>query len=918
MAVVGEAHILVRAITTEVARDISNGVRRATGSFNAAGRSAGETMGEAFNRGFSGSTGKNPFTKIADGLRAMAPEAEAARLQFRSLVRTGYTVGTALTAIVGGIAAVIGGLVALIGALGQASIAAFGVVTAFVQLRTAFAFFSFGMRGIGQAVSAANQQMQGLGKSTKQVQEEFQQLLFTAEDAALSESRAAINLEQALERLRSSADLPPNSTARREAQLAYDEAELAYRRAKARTQDLNEEVAKGPQALNQATGQDPYAGLTESQREFAKFLTELTPKIDILREKVAKGFLPELETQIDNFVTRYFPTLETKFEEIGVALGKAVTNLGEELTDEESQEELTLFFDNLIKNLPKFGTILGNIADIFLKLFNDADGVGTRFLDSVLATTTRWNQSLEENGLTDLFNSAGDTAAQFGTIFGNIITGLGEFFKAVTGPGSGGQIMLDYLKEITGQFASIDGEARGAGSVSQFFTDLANNAVPVLNFLGDIIDIFMEIGANPNIGKAFEALTTDENKDNWRTIFQSFADAAPSLANLAVVIGEILAGFADSEAPKAFFDTIRQLITPLAQWISDPENKAIVDTIGKIFATLSAIGFVIGTVKFAFNVFLGNIIFALATLGSLFGNIFGGFKRVGGFFGKFVGGIKELAPFVKDFGVALSGLFKAIGLKIKLMLATLNFRVKLFLLKFKLAAIKALFNLGPLLTNAFIFVKTYLQAFFPWVLNGARVLLTGIGTLLRFLGGPWGLLIGLLITGLQLFFTKTEAGKKIWEGFTSFVSDSLKNLGDFFGTIFENITKGWEDMVNFFKSLDPIEGLKNVGQGIGDWFSGLFGPDRPGISVPGLAQGGTVMPSSGGTLVRVAEAGRPERVEPLDDRGLSRRDYAMITALSGGRGGINVTVNPSAGMDERELAEMVSRKIALEIRRGII
>jgi hypothetical protein len=77
------------------------------------------------------------------------------------------------------------------------------------------------------------------------------------------------------------------------------------------------------------------------------------------------------------------------------------------------------------------------------------------------------------------------------------------------------------------------------------------------------------------------------------------------------------------------------------------------------------------------------------------------------------------------------------------------------------------------------------------------------------------------------------------------------------------------------------------------------------------------MPSAGGTLAQIAEGGRPERVEPLDPDGLSKRDKAMIQLLAGGAGGGPViNVYPSQGMDETELAEIVSRKIAFAMRRG--
>jgi hypothetical protein len=88
-------------------------------------------------------------------------------------------------------------------------------------------------------------------------------------------------------------------------------------------------------------------------------------------------------------------------------------------------------------------------------------------------------------------------------------------------------------------------------------------------------------------------------------------------------------------------------------------------------------------------------------------------------------------------------------------------------------------------------------------------------------------------------------------------------------------------------------------------------------SGPKMAAGGTVFPRSGGTMVTVAEAGRPERIEPLHSNGLSDRDIAIINKMSGGSG-VNITVNPAPGMDERALAEMVSRRIAFEIRKGTI
>jgi hypothetical protein len=144
------------------------------------------------------------------------------------------------------------------------------------------------------------------------------------------------------------------------------------------------------------------------------------------------------------------------------------------------------------------------------------------------------------------------------------------------------------------------------------------------------------------------------------------------------------------------------------------------------------------------------------------------------------------------------------------------------------------------------------------------------------------------------------------------------------------ILKLFEGAVNMV--IDGINGLLNaffngLGGGIADAVSvfsgGTVNLKKPGLiskvkfQIPGLAEGGTVMPSRGGSLVNVAEAGQAERIEPLDENGLSKRDKVLIAALSSGSGsGSTINVYPSAGMNERDLADMVSRRIAFEIRKG--
>jgi phage-related protein len=194
----------------------------------------------------------------------------------------------------------------------------------------------------------------------------------------------------------------------------------------------------------------------------------------------------------------------------------------------------------------------------------------------------------------------------------------------------------------------------------------------------------------------------------------------------------------------------------------------------------------------------------------------------------------------------------------------------------------------------------------------------------------------------------------VWKTIMKFVNDALKivggffasagkAIGDFFGGIGKFFADVWNGIIGFFKGIVNtliglfegfinfvIDGLNNFTKPLRDAVSGIASALGikftigliPKVKIPRLATGGVVMPSADGSIVNVAEAGRAERIEPLDASGLSQRDRALIEMLSkkNGNGGngpaITLNVYPSAGMDERDLAEKVSRQLQLMMRKG--
>jgi hypothetical protein len=155
----------------------------------------------------------------------------------------------------------------------------------------------------------------------------------------------------------------------------------------------------------------------------------------------------------------------------------------------------------------------------------------------------------------------------------------------------------------------------------------------------------------------------------------------------------------------------------------------------------------------------------------------------------------------------------------------------------------------------------------------------------------------------------TESFRKSFSSAFSAIRNIIKSILAPLAAIFNAIADAWNNSVGKLSWSVP-KWVPFIGG------NQISAPKIPRISIASFADGGVVFPQDGGVLARVAEAGKPERIEPLDPNGLSARDKALIDRLSGPGTTVNITVNPSEGMDERELAAIVSRQIAFATRRG--
>jgi hypothetical protein len=533
MAVVGEAYILVRAITTEIKKDIANGFDGVKGQSTKEGHAAGQAFGQGFGN-------------------KMRDEATASAKGFHQLMRRGYSVQAGIGAAATSISALIGGLGALGGALLGAAASGVAFVGVMAQIKVGAAVAKLAFKG----VLAATKETGSEGtKSLRELREEMQQLAFAAEDAALSEQDAAIKLEKARETLARVQDLPPNNRGRREAELAYSQAELAYRKAKDKNNDAQEELTNPKKKKKEGT--DPYKGLSESQKEFAKYLKTLKPEMLELREAAAKGFLPVLKEQMQGIVAGGgFDLLKQGFKDVSQGLGNATVRLTNTIFDPNNKKNLSEFFSATGVTMGRLGGIVGNFFGVFLRVMKAANPLIEKFTGFLDRKSALLGESSKKNfvELQTFFTNAGTAAGTLGRILSNVFQPIKRLLMSQVAPGSPGMEFLNWIKQSTERLREFQMGADGL-TLNEKLKPMVENTKAILQAFGGFASMIMSLGQNPGVADFWNTLA--KGTGSLEKIMNGIASTTgPALANVIVRLLEIVAAFTDSGQLKAYFDVL--------------------------------------------------------------------------------------------------------------------------------------------------------------------------------------------------------------------------------------------------------------------------------------------------------------------------------------------------------------------------
>jgi hypothetical protein len=387
-------------------------------------------------------------------------------------------------------------------------------------------------------------------------------------------------------------------------------------------------------------GVDPFAEalkkLSPAAREFVFIMIDLVKQFDAIKKAAQEEFFGRINDDVKELAQIYLPILEEKIPKTAGILGEVAEGIAEVFKDPENVDRFTAIWDSNDKIIRQLGKALANLAEIFLILLENAAPVAERFAKWVNTLTKTWRETAnakDKTGeLADMFSYAGDVAATLGEIFGNIGSAIFNIGKAAAGPGSGGEMLLNMLRDVTAGWEKFTGSEEGQARLTKFF----QNIVPLVSELGGLIgDVFREMFETTEAGVGGEdggPLAVFVR--SLREVVEVLGGMGPDLLSVLPTIGEglvsaaeAIANLAASGAIQTFFDVLAQFADVVADVTSSPLFQQIYSAVAPVFALSSALGLVFSFLKF---IFLGAILGPIIKFTGLFTTLFGVVGKIAG------------------------------------------------------------------------------------------------------------------------------------------------------------------------------------------------------------------------------------------------------------------------------------------------
>ena len=538
---------------------------------------------------------------------------------------------------------------------------------------------------------------------------------------------------------------------------------------------------------------------------------EFLPATKDLQAAAGKEFFPKLISGMRDIKDNLFPALLPLLEETGSKLGDIALGFTDYLSSGPFIAEMTKIWqgnDEVLKTLG--GAALDGLKTI-VHVLGAAMPLILRFAKWIAkgakALEKMFDSKAEQSELTSFFQRAGNVAAAFGRIFGDVFSGMGNIISDLMKPGSGGWILLQFFKEAAQKFKEFT--ENDPESIRAFFQDAARNAIEIMKAVGSFVGEFLKLGQDAGIGTFAKDMGAVAPQVG--AIAGKMREAGPSIATFIGKMVEFVDLATDSGAIGVFFDTLTGVVGALVYALQNPAIHEGMITVGRVAAALVALRLAWGFLKIPLLAIISpftKIVGLLITFGPAIGGALANF-------GAFVGLFIECGPAALALVNPITWVVAAIAGLVAAFVAMWN-ESEIFR-----EAIKKLVD-GVLTRAKEIFEKLkekVEKALEP--LGGMSGVVDKLKTVFKFLGDVIGKFIVPLKNGLEIvgaiFGTIIDTIGNFIAAFKK-IFDSIK-AGDI-GGIFQGIVDAifapfaalWDNLVGLFQGIfnNIVDAVKSI------------------------------------------------------------------------------------------------------------
>jgi hypothetical protein len=415
--------------------------------------------------------------------------------------------------------------------------------------------------------------LDNLNKAREDAKEKIQQLRFELEGGAISERKARLEFEKARDSLQRVQDLPPNSRARQEAELAFAEADLNLRKAIDRNQDLKKEeeastkagvegaqdVVDAKQDILDAQQAETDAGIAATkairdaararaeadkaaaaaaaggsvERELNRRIADAREEVELAQQAAAKAAsggidqyrraLEKLSPEAQDFV-KFIVSQKEAFDGLRAAAGR---DLFPKL--ETALTTIIGSFEALEPLIQETGDILGDLAIDFANAF--FQGAGFERLKSVWSTN---NGLLDDLGTTVINLLEGllillEAAEPLITAFGDWARETSEAWKNTL-------LLKSGTGELAEEFANIQSKISALAGIFGTYKEAFGEAFAVINAPGGAGDQLL--GYFQTAADEFLAFIQAGSADGSLDTF--FKDSVTNFTKVLDILGAII------------------------------------------------------------------------------------------------------------------------------------------------------------------------------------------------------------------------------------------------------------------------------------------------------------------------------------------------------------------------------------------